>query len=53
MATSTDGNLRPRLPEGRYELLQTILVGHGRQAGEDISQVEQRINSTAVAGDND
>ena len=53
MVTSTDRNLRPRLPEGRHECLQVILVGHHRQPGEDIPQVKQGIDSPAVAGNDD
>lgn len=53
MVTNTDRNSRPRLPEGWHEGFQVVLVGHRRQAREDIAQVNQRVDPSAVAGNDD
>lgn len=42
-----------RLPIGRRESVDVVLVGHGREPGEHIFQVDERIDAVALAGDND
>ena len=53
MVTCQDRKLDRSLPEGRDESLRVVLIGHRQQQREDTTQVEQRIDDTAVTGNDD
>jgi hypothetical protein len=39
-------------PEGREQRVEAVLIGHRRQAGEDVAQVGERVLAVAFAGEN-
>ena len=51
MREENEGSRSERPPAGRRERPQIVAVGHGGQTGEDITQIGQRIDPMAAAGD--
>lgn len=53
MVTATKRELRPGLPVCGQQRGEVVLVGHGRQAGEDVAQISERFDAVAQARDDD
>jgi hypothetical protein len=49
MVTTTDLNLRERLPESGHKLFKIVAIGHARQTSENVLEVNRRINVPAMA----
>ena len=52
-ATSHCVGLRQRLPRGRQEVVEFVLIGHPGQAREDVLDVDEGVDPVPLAGDDD